>query len=782
MLTALAVSSVAAGQVVLDSAMCLSLPPNQRVAEFRTDAGIAYVWTLLGSVSGKHTVRWEWIGPSGRVQKADGPVAIGVDGGSYPAYPLTQSLALTDAAVRSQPGTWQVKVYVDEVSLATEAFEVVSVTSVGDYGDAPDGGLCGYASDPAQDVLGRFPTRYDTTNSRVAGEPGAHALIGGEEALGDPRLTSLEKGADDANDPDGTPNLVDDDTDDGLSIELLADGSLGFSVTVTAAPNAATQVCYLNAVYDVNRDGEWRNTASATEWIIKNQMVNVLPGGTQKIAISLPVGSDWLVSMAEPRWLRLVLSDSPVSESLYASMGGWDGSGQFERGEVEDYKIGVASAHDIAWAARQASRVSWASARAHAFSLAWSFSQAVAKADAIAIAYAQALAYVQVAADAKAHALAQARAAADAYARAIVEADAFALAHVTTPCASLTAWASASVTAIVEASASASASAAAAAAAAAEAHAQALAYADALAVALADAQATAASFAAAVASAYAAADAYAASGASAVAWADAWSHAVGTDALATAHALAWAQARAWATTSVSASTSASTWTLALSYAEAIAQAAAYAEATVLAIAEASASADAWAAAAAEAYAIANVSILAITNAAAGASAAVIEDCCGILSIPCDCDSCCPACQCPSCDSCCNCPSCDSCCDPEPPACDTYRDTWSAIPHDTQDAIIRLAYVTGQDGRSVGDPYRRYTSKSDVKYDVDLWQDWPYGDRQIQRDADAIERFLTSAIGDKRTQLVNLWQTFYDLGYSGSPLPECVSDIDIPCWQ
>jgi hypothetical protein len=51
----------------------------------------------------------------------------------------------------------------------------------GDYGDAPDGSLAGYEV-PNDQVVGRFPTLYRTTNSRV-GATGAHALITDQETL-----------------------------------------------------------------------------------------------------------------------------------------------------------------------------------------------------------------------------------------------------------------------------------------------------------------------------------------------------------------------------------------------------------------------------------------------------------------------------------------------------------------------------------------------------------------------------------------------------------------------
>lgn len=760
--------------------MCLSLPPHQRVSEFQTDDGTAYVWTLLEGISGAHSVTWEWFAPSGALYRQDGPVSINVNATRYPVFPLSQSLVLGDAAVRSQPGTWRVAVNIDGQTLDAHGFDIVSVKTIGDYGDAPDGELCGYSSDPALDVFGRFPTRYDSANVRLPGELGAHALIGGEAALGDPRLTSLEQGADDAQDPDGTANLVDDDIDDGLSVTLLSSGSLAFSVRVAASEIASPRVRYLNVLYDVNRDGEWRSTPTTSEWIVVNRPITLDPGETKGISIPLPLETDWVSSLSQPRWLRLVFSDSAISEAKYSAIGGWDGSGQFSRGEVEDHKIGVASAHDIAWSARQASRISWATARAHAFSLAWSYSQAWTKVTATSAAYASALVYVAAAATAADEASAYASAAAYAYQRAVADAQAFAVASVSTPCANVTAWASASISAVLEAAAHASANAFAASGAAAEAHAQALAWAEAIAVALADAEASAGAFAVAVANAYAQASAFASSWASASAWADAWAQASGSDALATALALAWAQAQAWATTSVSVTTTASTWTLAFSYAEAIASAWSYASVGVLAAAEASASAEAWAVAAANASAIAATSIQILTNAAAGASASVIEDCCESFTDcppPPPCDSCCP----PP-------PACDSCCPPPDyddkvienggePNC---RDQWGTIPYDIQDAIVRLAYVTGEEARWEGwsASERRFNSKYDIKQHVDLWDSSCWRGTQMYRDANDMNLLVVTAIGDERTQLLELWQMMFNLGYSGARVPDCF-DVKIP---
>lgn len=83
----------------------------------------------------------------------------------------------------------------------------------GDYGDAPEGFNAGY-DPPFQRVIGKFPTKYSTENSRK-GYPGAHMRSPGLAVLG--FGVSVERGTMDPNDPDGCYNMVNDDSyDDGL--------------------------------------------------------------------------------------------------------------------------------------------------------------------------------------------------------------------------------------------------------------------------------------------------------------------------------------------------------------------------------------------------------------------------------------------------------------------------------------------------------------------------------------------------------------------------------------
>ncbi len=192
----------------------------------------------------------------------------------------------------------------------------------GDYGDAPDGFLAGYAR-PYGDVVGRFPTRYDTPNSRVGGH-GIVVLNPGAATLG--LRVSSERGALDPGDPDGMHNMVDDDAyDDGLSV----DRPLPLYLNVSLRPGAGRTTWYLNVLVDVNHDGEWRD-----EWFVRNQVLNLTPGASQEVELNVP-------PPFPPAWMRIALTSEPVDESAFADVGGWDGSGEFREGEVEDYLYGV---------------------------------------------------------------------------------------------------------------------------------------------------------------------------------------------------------------------------------------------------------------------------------------------------------------------------------------------------------------------------------------------------------------------------------------------------------
>jgi hypothetical protein len=206
----------------------------------------------------------------------------------------------------------------------------------GDYGDAPDG------QDAYEGVLGRYPTLFNTTNSQLglitssqlgAKLPGGHTLNIGEETLG--FNVSAEIDATDPNDPDGTPNLVDSDSDERIYIITEQNQArLAFTVAVSAgAPNTTR---YANALIDFDQSGNWSQGPAGTEWVTVNLPVDVDPGSSDTIMTPL---FDWgnQSPLVWPVWMRLALTRSEIEESQFADIGGWDGSGQFDYGEIEDY-------------------------------------------------------------------------------------------------------------------------------------------------------------------------------------------------------------------------------------------------------------------------------------------------------------------------------------------------------------------------------------------------------------------------------------------------------------
>jgi len=227
------------------------------------------------------------------------------------------------------------------VSVLTAHGQALTV-SVGDYGDAPDGTNSFYPVFPgAAPVIGCFPTRLATKNSRV-GEAGIHHLNTSQEWFG--KGQSAEAGPGDPSDPDGFPNLVNNDAfDDGLTsipfflvlTQIPPKASISF--TVTAAANAPQVTRYVNMLIDWDQSGDWRNIPNtAPEWVLVNFPVNVPPGTTQTISAPIPWG---LGARLGPLifWLRMTLSRTPIDQAQYANVGGWDGSGTFAFGETEDY-------------------------------------------------------------------------------------------------------------------------------------------------------------------------------------------------------------------------------------------------------------------------------------------------------------------------------------------------------------------------------------------------------------------------------------------------------------
>ena len=192
----------------------------------------------------------------------------------------------------------------------------------GDYGDAPDG------TDAYYGVEGKFPTYYATSNS-ILNRPGGHTLNVGEETLG--LNVSAEVDADDPNDPDLIPNLVDSDSDERMFVYInVQNAQLSFTVTVSETALEMTR--YVNVLIDFDQDGNWTEGSYGNEWAVINLEVDVPPGSTEIITTPSFSWGNNALDLPTPAWMRVALTREEINESLFTDIGGWDGSGQFEYG------------------------------------------------------------------------------------------------------------------------------------------------------------------------------------------------------------------------------------------------------------------------------------------------------------------------------------------------------------------------------------------------------------------------------------------------------------------
>lgn len=206
-----------------------------------------------------------------------------------------------------------------------------------DFGDAPDNSLqpmsAGYDS-PYENVQGKFPSLLATTNSTL---PGNHHW--------DPYYIGL--GADVSLEADAYAPSADEDIIPNIDIynnasnqDSLCDALVDTFITaeqitqltlVVKAYDSTT--AYINILCDWNRDGTWGGNDpdnNAPEWVIKNQLVNLVPIYNDVITDSFLVSPT-----AGKTWMRINLSKFQITGQ------DWDGAGEFEYGEVEDYFIDV---------------------------------------------------------------------------------------------------------------------------------------------------------------------------------------------------------------------------------------------------------------------------------------------------------------------------------------------------------------------------------------------------------------------------------------------------------
>ncbi len=225
----------------------------------------------------------------------------------------------------------------------------------GDYGDAPDGELSQYTVfDPNQAAA--FPSLFsDGVDARFI----LHRNPIGSIILG-PDFTIEEDAL-----------LVDRDVDDGWipsSFEVCSQVQLELFVRVPEELKQEDGPYYLNALFDWDHDGRWSGASaclntndrkppiqvgtpmaqpiplgwSTPEWVIQNLRLDQPPFNVAK-GFAGDVLLPFILTGPEKgeMWIRYTVTTEPIDEDEFvpAALGGegWDGRGDFEFGETEDY-------------------------------------------------------------------------------------------------------------------------------------------------------------------------------------------------------------------------------------------------------------------------------------------------------------------------------------------------------------------------------------------------------------------------------------------------------------
>ena len=199
-----------------------------------------------------------------------------------------------------------------------ELAPAIVTAPVVDFGDAPDESGAGYLD---ASVEGSFPTLAASDGPRIAraGFETLGSAVSGEDAA---KITNADE---------------DDDGVSGMVISLNSTpptASVQFDVGVAADAPMAPR--YVNVLIDLNGDGAWGGTASGgeREWAVRNQVVEVEPGMVEGLATDSFAFSDG-ARVPDNAWMRVLLTREMVAGD------DWDGSGDFEYGEVEDYLVAL---------------------------------------------------------------------------------------------------------------------------------------------------------------------------------------------------------------------------------------------------------------------------------------------------------------------------------------------------------------------------------------------------------------------------------------------------------
>ena len=81
----------------------------------------------MRNVSGSHQIRWDWIQPDGKLYTTSGNCPINTAPGRYrDGVAAWHPMFIKDESAATLPGTWRVKIYLDNDQVASEGFEITA--------------------------------------------------------------------------------------------------------------------------------------------------------------------------------------------------------------------------------------------------------------------------------------------------------------------------------------------------------------------------------------------------------------------------------------------------------------------------------------------------------------------------------------------------------------------------------------------------------------------------------------------------------------------------------
>lgn len=180
-----------------------------------------------------------------------------------------------------------------------------------DFGDAPD---------PS------FPTRLATNGART--RDGSKFWLGPLSAP-----PSMEADA----------KVTDRDDDNGLVRQVATAGRVLITFRAAMSQSATARTAYFNVLADTNGDGRWEDFIgpdgqAVSEWVVQNRTVTLSPGQEQPLEADFPETRGNLEV-----WFRGMLTDTPIAWSTSAY-----GTGSYDQGEVEDYRVQASQAWNAA--------------------------------------------------------------------------------------------------------------------------------------------------------------------------------------------------------------------------------------------------------------------------------------------------------------------------------------------------------------------------------------------------------------------------------------------------